>query len=276
MIPVPSTVADDVARALAEDAAAADATAALVPDRPAAAEIRCRQDAVLCGSPWAEAAFRQLDPGVAADWRAADGDAVAAGARVCSLRGPARALLSGERAALNFLQLLSGVATRVRAHVRALGGADCLLLDTRKTLPGLRAAQKYAVACGGAAPHRASLAAAVLIKENHWALLDDLAAAVRRARARAPDLPVIVEVEDLAQLAAARAARPDVILLDNLAPEQAREAARRCPDIPLEASGGLTPENLADYAAAGAARLSVGGLTKDVRAVDFSMRLRPA
>lgn len=276
MIPVPPTVAADVARALAEDAAAADATAALVPDRPAAAELRCREDAVLCGVPWAEAAFRQLEPGVAADWNAADGDAVAADAVVCVLRGPARALLSGERAALNFLQLLSGVATRARAHVRALGGADCLLLDTRKTLPGLRAAQKYAVACGGAAPHRASLAAAVLLKENHWALLDDLAAAVRQARARTPELPVIVEVEDLAQLAAARAARPDVILLDNLTPAQTREAARRCPDLPLEASGGLAPENLADYAAAGAARLSVGGLTKHVRAVDFSLRLRPA
>lgn len=276
MIPVPPTVADDAARALAEDAAADDVTAALAPDRPAAAEIRCRQDAVLCGVPWAEAAFRQLDPDAAADWRAADGDAVAAGAVVCSLRGRARALLSGERTALNFLQLLSGVATQARACVRALGGADCLLLDTRKTLPGLRAAQKYAVACGGAAPHRASLAEAVLIKENHWALLDDLAAAVRAARARAPGLPVIVEVEDLAQLAEARAARPDVILLDNLTPAQTRAAARRCPDIPLEASGGLAPEDLAGYAAAGAARLSVGGLTKDVRAVDFSLRLRPA
>ncbi len=276
MIPVPPTVADDVARALAEDAAADDVTAALVPDRLAAAELRCRQDAVLCGVPWAAAAFRQLDPGAALDWRAADGGAVAAGAVVCALRGRARALLSGERAALNFLQLLSGVATRAREHVRALGGADCLLLDTRKTLPGLRAAQKYAVACGGAAPHRGSLAEAVLIKENHWALLDDLAAAVRAARERAPELPVIVEVEDLAQLAEACAARPDVILLDNLTPAQAREAARRCPDVPLEASGGLAPENLADYAAAGAARLSVGGLTKDVRAVDFSLRLRPA
>ena len=276
MIPAPPTVAADVARALAEDAAADDVTAALAPDRPAAAEIRCRQDAVLCGVPWAEAAFRQLDPEAAADWRAADGDAVAAGAVVCALRARARALLSAERAALNFLQLLSGVATRVREHVRALGGADCLLLDTRKTLPGLRAAQKYAVACGGAAPHRASLAEAVLLKENHWALLGDLAAAVRAARERAPELPVIVEVEDLAQLAEARAARPDVILLDNLTPAQVREAARRCPDLPLEASGGLAPENLADYAAAGAARLSVGGLTKDVRAVDFSLRLRPA
>ena len=276
MTPNPGIVREDIARALREDGAADDLTAALVPEQAARATILCRQQAVLCGAPWAEEVFRQLDPSIALDWQAEDGDRIEADAAVCRLQGPARPLLQGERTALNFLQLLSATASRTRRFAQALDSAPCVLLDTRKTLPGLRHAQKYAVHCGGGTAHRSSLAEAVLIKENHWALLPDPKAAIREARGRHPDAQVIVEVEDLHQLEQVRAARPDVILLDNFSPEQARSAAAACPDIPLEISGGVSESNLADYAAAGAARISLGTLTKDVQAVDFSMQLERA
>lgn len=276
MTPDPGLVREDVARALREDEAAGDLTAGLIPGQWARATILCRQQAVLCGIPWAEEAFRQLDPAISLDWQAEDGDRVEADAIICGLQGPGRALLQGERTALNFLQLLSATASRTRWFAQALDSAPCLLLDTRKTLPGLRHAQKYAVQCGGGTAHRSSLAEAILIKENHWALLPDLEAAIREARSRHPETKVIVEVESLEQLRRIRAARPDVILLDNFSPEQARAATAECPDIPLEISGGVTESNLADYAAAGAARISLGTLTKDIQAVDFSMRLERA
>ena len=276
MTPNPGTVREDVARALREDTATDDRTAGLVPEQPARATILCRQQAVLCGTPWAVEVFHQLDPSITLDWQAEDGDRVEAESVVCVLQGPGRALLQGERTALNFLQLLSATASRTRRFVQALDSTPCVLLDTRKTLPGLRHAQKYAVHCGGGTPHRSNLAEAILIKENHWALLPDLEAALRTARARHPGTPVIVEVENLEQLEHIRAARPDVILLDNFSPEQARSAAAACPDIPLEISGGVTESNLADYAAAGAARISLGTLTKDIQAIDFSMRLEAA
>lgn len=273
MTPNPGTVREDVARALREDEAAGDLTAALVPEQTARATILCRQEAVLCGIPWAEEVFRQLEASVTLDWQAGDGDAIQAGTAVCELQGPARPLLQGERTALNFLQLLSATASRTREFAQTLNASPCVLLDTRKTLPGLRHAQKYAVHCGGGVAHRSSLTEAVLIKENHWALIPDLEAAVREARSRHPDTQVIVEVENLQQLEQVRAARPDVILLDNFSPEQVRSAVAECPDIPLEISGGVTGSNLTDYAATGAARISLGTLTKDVQAVDFSMRL---
>lgn len=276
MTPNPGIVREDVARALREDEAAGDLTAALVPEQTARATILCRQQAVLCGIPWAEEVFRQLEPSITLDWLAEDGDAIQADATVCELQGPARPLLQGERAALNFLQLLSATASRTRQFAQMLNASPCVLLDTRKTLPGLRHAQKYAVHCGGGIAHRSSLAEAVLIKENHWALLPDPEAAIREARSQHPDTQVIVEVENLEQLKRVRAARPDVILLDNFSPEQARSAAAECPDIPLEISGGVTESNLADYAAAGATRISLGTLTKDIQAVDFSMRLERA
>lgn len=276
MTPNPGIVREDVARALREDEAAGDLTAALVPEQTARATILCRQQAVLCGIPWAEEVFRQLEPSITLDWQAEDGDAIRADATVCELQGPARPLLQGERAALNFLQLLSATASRTRQFAQMLNASPCVLLDTRKTLPGLRHAQKYAVHCGGGVAHRSSLAEAVLIKENHWALIPDPEAAIREARSQHPDTQVIVEVENLEQLKRVRAARPDVILLDNFSPEQARSAAAECPDIPLEISGGVTESNLADYAAAGATRISLGTLTKDIQAVDFSMRLERA
>ena len=276
MTPNPGIVREDVARALREDEAAGDLTAALVPEQAARATVLCRQPAVLCGIPWAEEAFRQLEPSIALGWLAEDGDRVEAETVVCELQGPARPLLQGERTALNFLQFLSATATRPRRFAQTLNASPCVLLDTRKTLPGLRHAQKYAVQCGGGTAHRSSLAEAVLVKENHWALIPDLDAAIREARARHPDAQVIVEVEDLQQLKQVRAADPDVILLDNFSPGQARSAAAECPDIPLEISGGVTGSNLADYAAAGAARISLGTLTKDIQAVDFSMRMERA
>ena len=276
MTPNRGRVREDVARALREDEAAGDLTAALVPEQTARAVILCRQKAVLCGIPWAEETFRQLEPSLALDWQAEDGDEIEAGAVVCRLRGPARPLLQGERTALNFLQLLSATASRTRRFAQALDASPCVLLDTRKTLPGLRHAQKYAVQCGGGTAHRASLAEAVLIKENHWALIPNLEAAVREARVRHPEAQVIVEIEGPQQLGPVRAARPDVILLDNFSPQQARSAAAECPDIPLEISGGVTESNLSDYADAGVARISLGTLTKDVQAVDFSMRVERA
>ena len=273
MIPDPGIVRENIARALHEDEVADDLTVTLVPAQPARATVLCRQEAVLCGILWVDEVFRQLDSAIVLDWQVADGDRVQANSVVCRLQGPARALLQGERTALNFLQLLSATATRTRRFAQMLDASSCTLLDTRKTLPGLRHAQKYAVHCGGGTPHRSSLAEAVLVKENHGTLIPDLEAAIRQVRTSHPEVPVIVEVEDLQQLAWAQAARPDVILLDNFSPDQARAAVACCPDIPLEISGGITDSNLPDYAAAGAARISMGTLTKDIKAIDFSMRL---
>ncbi len=282
MILDPSVVREDAARALREDRATEDLSAALVPDQTARARILCRQRAVLCGIPWVEEVFHQLETSITLDWQAKDGDRIQADATVCELRGPARPLLQGERSALNFLQLLSATASRARAFARALddanadANASCVLLDTRKTIPGLRHAQKYAVERGGCVPHRSNLAEAVLIKENHWALIPDIRAAIREARARHPDVPVIVEVESMVQLGRAHSASPDIILLDNFSDGEACAAAAAFPGIPLEISGGITKRNLADYVGGGAARVSVGTLTKDVKAVDFSMRMERA
>jgi len=275
---VPPDIDSEVARALREDVGSGDVTARLVPaDELVSGEVVTREDAVLCGAPWADATFRQLDPRIALDWHAADGDAVRADETVFSLRGPARPILTGERTALNFLQLLSGVATAARRFVQAVEGTGCTILDTRKTLPGLRAAQKYAVRCGGARNHRMGLHDMILIKENHIASAGSIGAAVAAARRTDRPLQVEVEVENLSELEEALTADPDIIMLDNfdlsrLAAAVARARASR-PAVKLEASGGASLETVRAIAATGVDFVSVGGLTKHVHAVDLSMRL---
>lgn len=272
-----SRIEADVARALAEDLGSGDVSAALVPDDPADAVIVCREAAVLCGQGWAEACFRALDPDVAIDWQAADGDLLAADAPLCRIRGRSRALLSGERSALNFLQLLSATATATAEYVAAVAGTRARILDTRKTLPGLRHAQKYAVRCGGGDNHRIGLFDAVMLKENHILAAGGVAAAMRQARSRFPALPLIVEVESLAQLDEAVATGGATrILLDNFDLVGLREAVRRCAGrVPLEASGGLGLEALRAVAETGVDCISVGAITKHLRAIDLSMRFQP-
>ena len=278
-ITVPDTVADDVARALAEDVGDGDRTAALIPEGTRArATVVVRESAVICGIPWAERTFRSLDAAVELTWRAADGDPVETDALLLEATGDARALLTAERTALNFLQLLSGTATAARRYADAVAGTDCRILDTRKTIPGLRAAQKYAVVCGGASNHRIGLFDAILIKENHIITAGGIAAAVARARHTSPDLLVEIEVEDLDELDQALAAGADICMLDNfnleaMAAAVARRAARAS-QATLEASGNMSLDQVAAVAATGVDRISVGALTKHVTAVDLSMRFR--
>lgn len=277
--PLPGDVADVVARALAEDLGTGDLTAALLDaDRRARAEVRVRGEAILSGSAWFDEVFRQIDARVAVDWHHSDGDCLHAGDVVCTLAGPARALLSGERTAINFLQTLSATATATRQFVDAVAGTKALILDTRKTLPGLRLAQKYAVRCGGGTNHRIGLFDAILIKENHIAAVGSVAAAVERARARAGSLPVEVEVENLDQVREALATDADVLMLDNFALADMRAAvalrdARAGKRPALEASGGVTLETVRAIAETGVDSISVGATTKNVEAVDFSMRV---
>jgi nicotinate-nucleotide pyrophosphorylase (carboxylating) len=274
-------LADDIAeivrRALAEDVGSGDLTAALLPARDnAQAQVITREDAVLCGSAWFDETFRQLDRAVRVEWRMHDGDPVLAGQILCALTGPVRALLTGERTALNFLQLLSGTATNTHRYVEAVAGTGATILDTRKTLPGLRRAQKYAVRCGGGHNHRMGLYDAILIKENHIAAAGSVTAAVAAARRAAPAGTVVeVEVEDLGQLREALAAGADRLLLDNFSLKRLREAVQEAHGrARLEASGGITLENVRAVAETGVDYISIGSLTKHVRAVDLSMRIR--
>jgi nicotinate-nucleotide pyrophosphorylase (carboxylating) len=264
----------DARRALDEDVGSGDLTAALIAaGTQLRARVIAREAAVLCGRPWFDEVFRQVDPAVRVDWLASEGAPVQAGQALCRLTGPARALLTGERCALNFLQLLSGVATRTRVHVDAAAGTRARILDTRKTLPGLRFAQKYAVITGGGDNHRMGLYDMVLVKENHIAAAGGITAAVRAARATAPGMPLQVEVETEAQLAEAIAAGATLILLDNFSVERMRAAVEfTAGRAQLEASGGITLDNVAAIAATGVDRISIGALTKDVRALDLSMR----
>src|SRR5690606_1290609 len=227
--------------ALSEDVGSGDVTAALLPaDAVASATIVAREDLTLAGRPWVDEVYRQLDPAVRIDWYAADGERVAAGATLCRLQGPARALLSGERTALNFLQLLSGTATVTSRYVARAGKSGTRILDTRKTLPGLRLAQKYAVRCGGGNNHRIGLFDTVMLKENHIRAAGSLTAAVQAARAQQPTLPLVVEVEDLPQLEEALAAGCERILIDDFSPAMRREAVRiTAGRIPLEVSGSV-------------------------------------
>lgn len=270
-----SVIERDVSAALAEDVGSGDASALLLPEsKSARAIVVCRQEAVLCGQAWFEACFRRLDPGAAVSWLAREGERVAAGARVCEVRGKARALLSAERSALNFLQVLSAVATSTRRLVDAAAGTRAKIVDTRKTLPGLRAAQKYAVRAGGGSNHRMGLYDAMLIKENHIAAAGGVGPALAAARKHAaPGVWMQIEVENLDQLKEALAAGATMILLDNMTVDQLREAVRIAGDrAELEASGGVTLENVRAIAETGVHRISSGALTKDVKAVDFSLR----
>ncbi|HKA38972.1 MAG TPA: carboxylating nicotinate-nucleotide diphosphorylase [Burkholderiales bacterium] len=265
----------NVRTALAEDVGSGDLTAPLVPGgQRVRAAVLCRQKAVLCGQPWFEASLRHLDAFAKVAWAFPEGADVPPGARVCSVDAEARALLAAERVALNFLQTLSGVATATRRYVEAIAGTRARIVDTRKTLPGLRLAQKYAVRIGGGSNHRIGLYDAMLLKENHIAA----AGGIRQAIAQARKLKdkgdwIQVEVESLDQLREALAAGATMILLDNMSPEQMREAVKVAAGrAELEASGGITLENARAIAETGVDRMSVGSLTKDVKAADFSMR----
>jgi nicotinate-nucleotide pyrophosphorylase (carboxylating) len=270
-------IARQVSAALAEDLGAGDVTAALVPaSQQVRAQIIAREPAVLCGTDWADATFKQLDPSVRVDWQAQDGEALVADRAVVKLAGPARAILTGERTALNFLQTLSATATAARRYVDAVAGTGCRILDTRKTLPGLRLAQKYAARCGGAQNHRLGLYDMVLIKENHILAAGSIGGAISRAHQTSPGIPVEVEVENLGEFDQALDAGADIILLDELSLDDMREAVKRNRSrestAKLEASGSVTLATVREIALTGVDYVSIGGITKHVQAVDLSMR----
>lgn len=263
--------------ALTEDVGGGDVTAALIgAEAHSRAAVVCREDAILCGRAWFDRVFAALDDTICIEWQAEDGDRLTPGDTACSLQGPARPILTGERTALNFLQTLSGTATAAARYAAAVGHTGCRILDTRKTIPGLRLAQKYAVRCGGAVNHRIGLFDAILIKENHIIACGGIAAAVSQARAGNPGLAVEVEVENIDELREALAADADRLLLDNFPLRALREAVRIARDggtgATLEASGGLEMDDMVAVAETGVDFISVGALTKHLRAVDFSMR----
>jgi len=288
---LPSDLAETVKRALAEDVGSGDITALLIGSNTSAdANVINREQAILCGTAWFEEVFKQLDSQVHITWYAQDGETIFPNQVLCNLTGPAPALVTGERAALNFLQLLSGTATQTQRYVNAISGTKARILDTRKTLPGLRRAQKYAVCCGGGTNHRMGLYDAFLIKENHIVAAGSVTQAINQAR-HAARLPVEVEVETLEQIKEALAARVDSLLLDNFTVPQLRDAvalvSAQPPNIPpfkknsltappsqvtLEASGGVNLETIRAIAETGVDFISVGAITKDIRAVDLSMR----
>jgi nicotinate-nucleotide pyrophosphorylase (carboxylating) len=275
---IPTDLDTQVANALREDVGSGDVTAQLVPaTQQASGRVITRESAILCGRPWVETTFRRLDPNIKLTWQADDGDNIVADQVLFTIQGPARAVLTGERTALNFLQLLSATATVTRRFVDAIAGTGCAILDTRKTLPGLRTAQKYAVRCGGGQNHRIGLYDMVLIKENHIAAAGSIPEAISRARREAPQVPVEIEVESLQEFEEALAARPDIILVDefSLADMRAAVALNRKHERPvkLEASGSVSLETVREIAETGVDYISIGGLTKHVRAVDLSMRL---
>jgi nicotinate-nucleotide pyrophosphorylase (carboxylating) len=274
-LPPAAEIAADIDRAFAEDVGPGDATADLLDAAATAtAVLTCREDAVLCGTAWFDAAFRKLDPAVRIEWLAHDGDRVAAGAAICRLAGKARALVTAERSALNFLQLLSSTATVTSRYVDALAGTNTRILDTRKTLPGLRRAQKYAVRCGGGTNHRIGLFDAMMLKENHIIAAGGIRPAVNAARSIHPTLPLIVEVETMEELAEAVAAGADRALLDNFTPAMLAEAvAYTAGRIPLEVSGNVELDTIRAIAETGVDFISSGALTKHVRAIDLSLRL---
>jgi len=270
-------IARQVATALAEDLGAGDVTAALVPEtQQVRAQIVAREPAILCGCDWVEATFRQLDPAVRLEWLAHDGERIVTNLPVLRLSGPARPILTGERTALNFLQTLSATATAAARYVEAVAGTPCHILDTRKTLPGLRLAQKYAARCGGARNHRLGLYDMVLIKENHIIAAGSITHAVEAARRTSPGVPVEVEVESLQEFELALDAGADIIMLDELSHADMREAVARNRSrggkAKLEASGSVTLETVRDIALTGVDYISIGGITKHVQAVDLSMR----
>lgn len=268
-------ITENVAAALREDVGSGDLTAALIPaHQQARARIITREAAVVAGTAWVDEVFRVLDPAVEVRWQVADGERVAPDQVLFELQGPARALLTGERSALNFLQLLSGTATRCRHYADLVQDTAVRLLDTRKTLPGLRRAQKYAVTCGGCYNHRIGLFDAFLIKENHIAACGGIAQAVATARELAPGRPVEVEVENLQELEQALSAGADIVMLDELSLADMRTAvALTAGRAKLEASGGVNQDTLLGIAQTGVDYISIGTLTKDVKAIDLSMRV---
>jgi nicotinate-nucleotide pyrophosphorylase (carboxylating) len=275
---LPPDLLETVARTLAEDVGCGDLTAALVPaSARATARVITREAAVICGRAYVDAVFATLDPQVRLTWHVADGDSVTPNQVLFEAEGPARALLTGERSALNLLQTLSATATAAHTYALALQGTGCKILDTRKTIPGLRQAQKYAVRCGGGSNHRMGLFDGILIKENHIAAAGSIAAAVKEARHLAPEVQVEVEVETLEELEQAFAADADMALLDEFSLEDLRTAVAknrlRQKPLRLEASGGIELGTLRTIAETGVDFISVGALTKHVRAVDLSMRL---
>ncbi len=274
-IDLAAEVERNVVAALAEDIGGGDLTALLTPaDRPAVGIVTSREDAVLCGTRWFDACFRHLDPAARIRWLVQDGDALTAGQIVCEITADTRALLTAERAALNFLQLLSGTATLTRTYVEAIAGTRAKIVDTRKTLPGLRLAQKYAVKCGGGTNHRLGLYDGILIKENHIIAAGGITAAFEQARRLAgTDFFIQVEVETLEELAEALDAGATMILLDNMDLQQMRQAVGLTAGrAALEASGGVRLETVRAIAETGVDRISIGTLTKDVRAIDLSLR----
>ncbi len=276
--PLISDIQTDVERALREDIGDGDLTAGLVPaSLTTSASIVTRNHMTMAGRPWVEQVFRQLDPRISLEWQIDDGETIEAGSTICSLQGPARPILSGERVALNFLQTLAATATVTAAYVQAIAGTACRILDTRKTLPGLRLAQKYAVRCGGGCNHRCGLFDAILIKENHIMSAGGIDAAIKSSRSLHAEMPVEIEVESLAEVSAALAAKAERLLLDNFSLEMLRQAValnQQAGDATaeLEASGGLTIEEVAAVAKTGVDCISVGALTKNICAIDLSMR----
>lgn len=262
-----------VAFAIEEDLGAGDITAALIDENATAtATITSREEAVMCGAPWAEEVFRQLG-GVELQWQVRDGDLVAADTVLCTLRGNTRRILTGERTALNFLQTLMATATTARRYADAVAGTRVTILDTRKTLPGLRTAQKYAVLCGGCQNHRLGLHDAFLIKENHISACGSITAAIRAARQSAPGKMIVIEVENLEELREAAVLAPDQIMLDNFSPAMIEEAVKLAPESALEISGNCTLEDATALPGSRDLYLSSGALTKHIQAVDLSLRL---
>jgi nicotinate-nucleotide pyrophosphorylase (carboxylating) len=271
----------EVARALAEDIGTGDVTAALLPDTADRAYLLCKQDAVIAGRPWFDACHLALDPQVQIDWRITEGQHVTAGTVLATLQGRSRSLVSAERTSLNFLQTLSATTTTTARYVAAVAGTGTRILDTRKTLPGLRLAQKYAVRCGGGVNHRIGLFDAVMLKENHIRAAGSISAAIQAARAQQPTLPLIVEVETLDELREALQAGCDRILIDDFDAVTRREAVRIAASapfdrrIPLEVSGSVDLASVRAIAEDGVDFISIGGLTKHVQAIDLSLKLGP-
>lgn len=279
---IDETLQEDIrataARVLLEDIGTGDVTADLIPAEAIIdATLTTREAMTMAGRPWVDEIFHQLDADIVLQWPVNDGDSMAAGTIICRLQGPARAVLSGERAALNILQTLSATATLTSEYVRAVADTDCQILDTRKTLPGLRRAQKYAVRCGGGCNHRMGLFDAILIKENHIMSAGSIGAAIGAARQLHPDLSIEIEVESLAEMREALAENVERLLLDNFSSELlagavAMNQAEGNPPAELEASGGMTINEVAAVARTGVDYISVGAITKNIRAVDLSMR----
>ena len=269
-----SSIEESVNIAIHEDVGDGDITAQLIPeDEIAIATVITREDCVLSGMDWFEEVFRQIDDEVLIEWLAEDGDNLEAGQTICSLSGSSRSILTSERTALNFLQTLSFTATRSAAYAKAVADTNSIVLDTRKTIPGLRLAQKYAVSCGGCQNHRIGLYDAILIKENHILACGSIQQAIEEARIHNPEMPIEVEVESIDELNQALTAEANRVLLDNFDNKQLKQAVKICGGkIPLEASGNVTLDNIHDIALTGVDFISTGALTKDIQAIDLSMR----